>query len=313
MSLINRQGDIDNDGNVNGNDLTYLKYWLAASGGGGAGVYGIDFVYNKNGLIYRVNEEGKMRNFTNGNTITGNDLTYLKYWLAASGGGGEGAYDTDFVYNKNGLIYRVNTLASIGWSDLNMQIPNSNRNIFFEMYNVPYNIQIPGSSMTDVSNNNGVLITFLDASGSNVSGLSNSTSGFLQHYNDVDDTPLNSNVNHVLHQIKLKNDTLYQLPMSVPLENTLELIKSIGIYKFKAGHSYNDVNNNLGNIIRATLINETNSQNNNFVNLQDKDSVIVDHATYKLYIMRNNQIIEETELPKFPESGFDYPDAMLFT
>ena len=31
-----------------------------------------------------------MRNFTNGNTITGNDLTYLKYWLAASGGGGEG-------------------------------------------------------------------------------------------------------------------------------------------------------------------------------------------------------------------------------
>ena len=57
-----------------------------------------------------------MRNFTNGSIITGNDLTYLKYWLAASGGGGEGAYDTDFVYNKNGLIYRVNTLASLSWS-----------------------------------------------------------------------------------------------------------------------------------------------------------------------------------------------------
>ena len=40
--------------------------------------------------------------------------------------------------------------------------------------NIPYNIQIPGSSMTDVSSNNGVLITFEDASGSNVSGLSNS-------------------------------------------------------------------------------------------------------------------------------------------
>lgn len=316
MSFTNRSGDFNSDGNVNFIDLEYLSNWLAASGGGGPGKYNINYTYSVDNLKYIMTDETKLRELTGDGQINFVDMEYLSNWLAASGGGGPGKYDQEYTYSVDNLKYIVRTLASIGWSDLNMQIPNSNRNIFFEMYNVPYNVQIPGSSMTDVSSNNGVLITFLDASGSNVSGLSNSTSGFLQHYNDVDDTPLNSNVNHVLHQIKLKNDTLYQLPMSVPLENTFELVKSIGIYKFKAGHSYDDVNNNLGNIITTRLMEETNDMTNsntgNIANLQDKDSVILDHATYKLYIVRNNQIIEEIALSKFPPE-LNYPDAMLFT
>lgn len=302
MSLINRQGDFDNDGNgqVNADDTTFLTFWLAASGGGGTGVYGTNFLYNRNGIIYKISEEAKTRNFSNSNEITPDDLTYLKFWLAASGGGGEGTYDTDFVYNRNGIVYRVNTLASVSWSGLNKEIPNSNRNVFFEIYNIPYNIDVAGSTMTDVSSNDGIMITLDSASGTNISEKSNVHSDYLQLYNDVHDKPLNSNVNSPLNNIKLKNDSLYQLPISVPLVNTNELIKKLALYKFKDGDGD-------AGIIIVLDVNDSN------IEIKDKDSVILDHATYKLYIMRNNSIVKQVDLPKFPESGFDYPQAMLFT
>lgn len=302
MSLINRQGDFDNDGNgqVNADDTTFLTFWLAASGGGGPGVYGTNFLYNRNGIIYKISEEAKTRNFSNSNEITPDDLTYLKFWLAASGGGGEGTYDTDFVYNRNGIVYRVNTLASVSWSGLNKEIPNSNKNVFFEIYNIPYNIDVAGSTMTDVSSNDGIIITLDSASGTNISEKSNVHSDYLQLYNDVHDKPLNSNVNSPLNNIKLKNDSLYQLPISVPLVNTLEVIKKLALYKFKDGDGD-------AGIIIVLDLEATNLE------IKDKDSVILDHATYKLYIMRNNFIVKQLDLPKFPETGFGYPQAMLFT
>ena len=118
---------------------------------------------------------------------------------------------------------------------LNKEIPNFNKNVFFEIYNIPYNVNVQGSSMIDVSSNDGIMITLDSASGSNISEKSNVYSDYLQLYNDVDDKPLNSNVNSPMNNIKLKNDSLYQLPISVPLVNTIETIKKLALYKFKDG------------------------------------------------------------------------------
>ena len=111
---------------------------------------------------------------------------------------------------------------------------------------------------------------------------------------------MNSNVNSPMNNIKLKNDSLYQLPISVPLVNTIENIKKLALYKFKDGDGD-------AGIIIVLDIEDLN------INIIDKDSVILDHATYKLYIMRNNSIVQQVNLPKFPETGFGYPQAMLFT
>ena len=132
MSFTNRSGDFNSDGNVNFIDLEYLSNWLAASGGGGPGKYNINYTYSVDNIKYIMTDETKLRELTGDGQINFVDMEYLSNWLAASGGGGPGKYDQEYTYSVDNIQYIVRTLASIGWSDLNMQIPNSNRNIFFD-------------------------------------------------------------------------------------------------------------------------------------------------------------------------------------
>ena len=215
-------------------------------------------------------------------SVTVNDATYLLKWIAG-GGSALTTYPKTVTY-LDGLEYTIDYHTRLKWNELNLENATSYMYIFVEVYNIPKD---------QFNLDDGLVVDLNSSTGLNISGKSDiSYNGFFQEYTGADNVDLISDTTNALYNIKLKTNTLYHKAMAVPIPLDQDILKSIGIYKFEDGHSYDgDTDHNLGktkNVISSQAI-------------INKDTYVVDNETKKLYRMRNGV---GTDLGTIPGSGY---------
>ena len=277
MSL---RGDYDQNKNVTVNDATYILKWIAA-GGALQSTYPKSATYI-DGITYTVTEDTKDLNPTkSGGAPSVNDATYILKWIAA-GGALQPTYPKTATY-VDGISYEIDYHTRLKWNELVLEYPTSYLYIFVEVYNVPKD---------QFNLDDGLVVDLNSSTGFNISGKSDvSFNGFFQEYTGADNVDLINDTTNALYNIKLKTNTLYHKAMAVPIPLDQDILKSIGIYKFEDGHSYDgDTDNNLGKTKNVTSVQT----------ILNKDTYVVDNETKKLYRMRNGV---GTDLGTIPGSG----------
>ena len=277
MSL---KGDYDGDTSVTVNDATYILKWIAG-GGSALTTYPKSITY-LDGLQYTVDDSNKELNPTNNTEPSVGDATYILKWIASGGSAIPGDFPKTSTY-LDGIDYTIDYHTRLKWNELNLENPTSYLYIFVEVYNVPKD---------QFTINDGLVTKLSSATGFNISGKSDvSFNGFLQEYTGADNVDLISDTTNALYNIKLKTNTLYHKAMAVPIPLDQDILKSIGVYKFEDGHSYDgDTDHNLGKTKNVT-------SSHTVIN---KDTYVVDNETKKLYRMRNGV---GTDLGTIPGSG----------
>jgi len=267
------KGDFNQVGSTNISDVQYLLNWIAAGGNNS----NINTELDYKGTKYIITDYKLKLDTNEDGLINIADVQYLLNWIAA--GGNASKIGQNLPYKGNQYI-----IDYIGeqetWNSFTRDIPNPKYRFFLEIYNIPKDSD---TKLANIKNDDGVIIKNNGVSAGKISSKSTQNSGYIEKNDAVSNSNLNIDINDPHHEILLSPETFYHKSLSVPMENETTTINEIIVYVFLNGNSYNTPMSNTGNQAKLTL---EDLSNNPVIN--NNDTIIIDHGSNSLYLLKNN-------------------------
>jgi hypothetical protein len=266
-------GNFNNAGTTNISDAQYLLNWIA--GGGNSTKYNVNISYNNKNYI--IDNDKLLLDPNKNGTVNISDAQYILNWIAA---GGNSTKIGEYL-PYNGKQYIIEYVGEeIIWNTFLRENPHPKYRFFIELYNIPKD---DDTSLGNLKNNDGIIINNVGVQSDKISSKSTSNSGYITKYEGDNNIPLNSNLTDPFNGITLTTDTFYHKSLIVPMNNETATLKDIILYIFLPGNSHSNTLNNTG---IQVILNIEDLVNNPTIN--NNDTIIIDHQTNKMYMLKNN-------------------------